>query len=151
MKPSLLIGKHESITPLFQFFLKCFEVIIFQKKLNCQEEGDIIFSMRQYDEFSVAQAAKVLSDPIRLHILRLLKEGRREFYQSPVCSANAHAICPEDLKLGLGDISSSKLSYHLKELKDAGFIQECREGKRIYYLLQPDRFKSLIDSLRGFC
>lgn len=107
--------------------------------------------MRQNDEFSVVQAAKVLSDPIRLKILMLLKEGRQEFYQSPVCSAYAHAICPEDLKLGLSDISSSKLSYHLKEMKDAGFIQECREGKRIYYLLKPDRFKSLIESLFGFC
>lgn len=80
----------------------------------------------------------------------LLREGRQEDYQSPVCSAFAHAICPEDLKLGLGGISSSKLSYHLKELKDEGFIQECKEGKRIYYLLKPDRFKSLIESLRIF-
>ncbi|WP_079914772.1 helix-turn-helix transcriptional regulator [Paenibacillus sp. 32352] len=106
--------------------------------------------MRQIDELAVAQAAKVLSDPIRLKILILLKEGRQEIYQAPVCSAYAHAICPEDLKLGLGDISSSKLSYHLKELKDEGFIQECREGKRIYYLLKPDRFKSLIESLHRF-
>ena len=106
--------------------------------------------MRQNNEFTVAQAAKVLSDPIRLKILMLLKEGRQAIYQAPVCSAYAHAICPEDLKLGLGEISSSKLSYHLKELKDAGFIQECREGKRIYYLLKPDRFKILIESLREF-
>lgn len=109
------------------------------------------FSMRPYDELAVAQAAKVLSDPIRLKILTLLKEGRQDSYQSPICSAYAHAICPEDLKLGLGDVSSSKLSYHLKELKDIGFIQECREGKRIYYLLKPDRFKNLIESLHGFC
>ncbi|TDF93040.1 ArsR/SmtB family transcription factor [Paenibacillus piri] len=106
--------------------------------------------MRQNVEFAVAQAAKVLSDPIRLKILMLLKEGRQEVYQAPVCSAFAHAICPEDLKLGLGDISSSKLSYHLKELKDEGFIQECREGKRIYYLLKPDRLKRLIELLLGF-
>lgn len=106
--------------------------------------------MRQIDEFAVAQAAKVLSDPIRLKILMLLKAGRQEVYQAPVSSAYAHAICPEDLKLGLGDMSSSKLSYHLKELKDAGFIQECREGKRIYYHLKPDRFKSLIELLHRF-
>ncbi|WP_248924766.1 ArsR/SmtB family transcription factor [Paenibacillus hamazuiensis] len=106
--------------------------------------------MRQNDEIALSQAAKVLSDPIRLKILMLLKEGRQEIYQSPVCSAYSDAICPEDLKLGLGDISSSKLSYHLKELKEEGFIQECREGKRIFYLLKPDRFKILVESLRVF-
>jgi len=106
--------------------------------------------MRPYDELSVAQAAKVLSDPIRLKILTLLKEGRQDTYRSPVCSAFANAICPEDLKFGLGDVSSSKLSYHLKELKEIGFIQECREGKRIYYLLKPDPFKGLIESLQAF-
>ncbi|WP_199614336.1 ArsR/SmtB family transcription factor [Paenibacillus alkalitolerans] len=104
--------------------------------------------MRQHNEYEVmAQAAKVLSDPIRLKILALLKEGRQDRYQAPVCSAYSNAVCPEDLKLGLDDISSSKLSYHLKELKEAGFIQECREGKRIYYVLKPDRFKSLIEQL----
>ncbi|MFD1956833.1 ArsR/SmtB family transcription factor [Paenibacillus thailandensis] len=106
--------------------------------------------MRHDHENEVAQAAKVLGDPIRLKILKLLKEGRQDIHQSPVCLAYADAICPEDLKIGLGDISSSKLSYHLKELKEAGFIQECREGKRIYYLLKPDRFKSLIESLHVF-
>ncbi len=98
---------------------------------------------------ALANAAKVLSDPIRLKIMMLLKEGRREIYQAPICSNFANAICPEDLKLGLGDISSSKLSYHLKELKEEGFIQECREGKRIYYLLNPERIKSLVESLYG--
>lgn len=106
--------------------------------------------MRQNDENAVAKAAKVLSDPIRLKILMLLKEGRQHGYQAPICSAFDNAICPEDLKFRLGNISSSKLSYHLKELKDEGFIQECREGKRIYYFLKPDRFKVLMESLQGF-
>lgn len=106
--------------------------------------------MRQSYENTVAKVAKVLSDPIRLEVLIVLKEGRDDRYQSPVCLAFPNAVCPEDLKLKLGDISSSKLSYHLKELREEGFIQECREGKRIYYILKPERFKNFIESLSIF-
>lgn len=92
----------------------------------------------------------MLSDPIRLKILMLLKEGRQETYQSPICSVIPTAVCPADPQLVLDKISPSKLSYHLKELKIGGFIQECRKGIRIYYFLQPDRIKHIIDSLNAF-
>ncbi|MBB6671564.1 ArsR/SmtB family transcription factor [Cohnella nanjingensis] len=106
--------------------------------------------MRQNDERAFAQAAKVLSDPIRLQILSLLKEGRMEEDLAPVCSVMPGAVCPEDLRQRLEDISSSKLSYHLKELKEQGFIQECREGKRIYYNLLPERFERFVQALRDY-
>jgi ArsR family transcriptional regulator len=96
----------------------------------------------------IAHTAKVLSDPIRLQILTLLREGRRMNDQAPACSMNACAVCPEDLIARLGAISSSKLSYHLKELKEAGFIRECREGKRIYYLFVPDLLEQWMESIR---
>jgi len=83
-----------------------------------------------------------------LQIIRLLREGKPVGNRTPVCSRNARAVCPEDLKQGLGDISSSKLSYHLKELKEEGFIREIREGKRIYYFLVPERFDQLVESIR---
>lgn len=109
------------------------------KKYTCR--------MEKIPEFELAQAAKALSDPIRLRVLQLLKEGRQEGDVSPSCSAFPTAVCPADLQLRLGDISLSKLSYHLKELKEEGFIRECREGKRIYYLLRPERFRRLVESL----
>ncbi|UUZ97767.1 helix-turn-helix domain-containing protein [Paenibacillus sp. P25] len=58
------------------------------------------------------------------------------------------AVCPEDLMFRLGEISPSKLSYHLKELKEGGFIQECREGKRIFYMMKPDRFQAFMEHIR---
>ncbi|WP_028550766.1 ArsR/SmtB family transcription factor [Paenibacillus sp. UNC451MF] len=103
--------------------------------------------MRQNFEFEVAKAAKALSDPIRLKILVMLRKGRQEDYQAPVCSSVPLAVCPADIQLQLDDISPSKLSYHLKELKDEGYIQECREGKRIYYFLQSEKFRQLVESL----
>lgn len=106
--------------------------------------------MRPNHDLELAQAAKVLSDPIRLRILAKLKEGRQDGDEAPVCEAVPAAVCPADLQSRIGDISPSKLSYHLKELKEEGFIQEQREGKRIYYYLQPERFLRLTESLRTF-
>jgi len=102
-------------------------------------------------ELEMARAAKALSDPIRIRILTLLKEGRQEGDLAPVCSAFPNAVCPADLQPKLDVISLSKLSYHLKELKEEGFIRECREGKRIYYVLLPERFRRLVASLGRLC
>lgn len=106
--------------------------------------------MKTNDKTGIAKSARVLSDPIRLNILQLLKEGRKRTYISPVCQTIPTAVCPEDLQMQLDNISSSKLSYHLKLLKEEHFIQECREGKRIYYFLQPQRMQTFMESLQHF-
>ncbi|HWO53657.1 metalloregulator ArsR/SmtB family transcription factor [Paenibacillus sp. FSL M7-1455] len=103
--------------------------------------------MRPNYENDMAKAAKALSDPIRMKVLVMIKEGRQPDYQSPVCTFEPAAVCPADLQLKLEDVSPSKLSYHLKELKEAGYIKECREGKRHYYTLQPDKLKDFAESL----
>ncbi|OXL82186.1 hypothetical protein BCV73_03150 [Paenibacillus sp. SSG-1] len=103
--------------------------------------------MRSHYETEMAKAAKALSDPIRMKILTMIKMGRQLDYQSPVCTFEPAAVCPADLQLKLGDVSPSKLSYHLKELKDEGYIKECREGKRHYYSLQPERLKQFTKDL----
>lgn len=113
-------------------------------------EKAYIKGMRRNEENELAHAAKVLSDPIRIRILTMLKEGRRETDDAPACAAVPGAVCPADLQTRMGDITPSKLSYHLKELKEEGFIQECREGKRIYYFLQTERFERMIAALGKF-
>lgn len=106
--------------------------------------------MRKSYENEIVNLTRVLSDQVRVKILLILKEGRNETYSAPPCTDYPMAICPTDLQLKLGKISSSKLSYHLKLLKEEGFIQEHREGKRIYYYLQPARFHHLIEVLESF-
>lgn len=60
-----------------------------------------------------------LSDPIRLQVLELLRE--RE-------------LCVCDLCEALG-VTQSKLSFHLKTLKEAGLVRAQQEGRWIYYSL----------------
>ena len=71
-----------------------------------------------------------LSDETRLKILGRLSEGEQ---------------CVCDLTDMLGT-AQSRLSFHLKTLKDAGLLTDRREGRWIYYALNPD----VIEEIDGF-
>jgi ArsR family transcriptional regulator len=43
----------------------------------------------------------------------------------------------------------SRLSFHLKTLKDAGILIDRREGRWIYYSLNPDVLDELVEALRS--
>ena len=60
-----------------------------------------------------------LSDPIRINILELMMNGE---------------ICVCDIVKVTG-LSQSKISYHIKILKDSGLISDRQEGRWVYYKL----------------
>ena len=60
-----------------------------------------------------------LSDPIRLNILELMMNGE---------------ICVCDIVKVTG-LSQSKISYHIKILKDSGLISDRQDGRWVYYKL----------------
>ena len=68
-----------------------------------------------------------LSDPLRLSVIELLKE--RE-------------LCVCDLCAYL-EVNQSKLSFHLKSLKEANLINPRQEGRWIYYSLNLSQFEHL--------
>ncbi|MEO1428951.1 MAG: metalloregulator ArsR/SmtB family transcription factor [Cyanobacteria bacterium J06633_8] len=68
-----------------------------------------------------------LSEPLRIKVLQLLKN--RE-------------ICVCDLCDTL-DVSQSKLSFHLKTLKEANLVCARQEGRWIYYSLNQPQFEAL--------
>src|SRR5829696_6755418 len=69
-----------------------------------------------------AQIFHALSDETRLQILRRLRLGER---------------CVCDLTDAL-DAAQSRLSFHLKVLKDAGLVTDRREGRWMYYTLNTE-------------
>ncbi len=73
---------------------------------------------------------KALADPLRLRVIEALGGGER---------------CVCDLTADLG-LAQSKLSFHLKVLKEAGLLADRQEGRWIYYGLRPEA----IDALRGW-
>ena len=72
-----------------------------------------------------------LADETRLEILRLLAEGE-------------HCVC--DLTEALG-AAQSRLSFHLKTLKVAGLVSDRREGRWVYYSINPDVLELMAEVL----
>ena len=76
-----------------------------------------------------------LADETRLQIVDRLREGEQ---------------CVCDLTDILGT-AQSLLSFHLKTLKDAGILRDRREGRWVYYSLNPEainKLERLIGSLK---
>ena len=70
---------------------------------------------------------KALSDPLRLEVIELLR---------------SQEMCVCDLCDRL-DVAQSKLSFHLKTLREAGLISARQDGRWIYYRLNPAEFGEL--------
>ncbi|WOD38438.1 metalloregulator ArsR/SmtB family transcription factor [Nodosilinea sp. E11] len=70
---------------------------------------------------------KALSDPLRLEVIELLR---------------SQELCVCDLCDRM-NIAQSKLSFHLKILREAGLIAARQEGRWIYYRLNPTEFGEL--------
>jgi ArsR family transcriptional regulator len=75
-----------------------------------------------------------LSEPLRLKVLDLLKSQE-------LC------VCELCEKLG---VTQSKLSFHLKTLKEAGLVRSRQEGRWIYYSLNLAQFVVLDQYLADF-
>ena len=73
-----------------------------------------------------------LSDPTRLELVNRLVAG-----EQCVCELT------DALKTG-----QSRLSFHLKVLKESGLILDRREGRWMYYALNEDAFEELEELIR---
>lgn len=86
---------------------------------------------------SIARTARLfhaLSDETRLRVLELLSEGER---------------CVCDLSEALG-AQQSRLSFHLRTLREAGLVADRRQGRWIYYRLCPEAVETLDQALAPF-
>jgi ArsR family transcriptional regulator len=66
-----------------------------------------------------------LSDETRLEIIELLRRGER-------------CVCELTDTL---DAAQSRLSFHLRVLKDAGIVRDRKDGRWVYYELDPEVFE----------
>ncbi|BAY47698.1 transcriptional regulator [Scytonema sp. HK-05] len=75
-----------------------------------------------------------LSDPLRISVIELLRNQE---------------LCVCDLCEAL-EVSQSKLSFHLKTLKEAGLVRSRQQGRWIYYSLNIPQFAVLEQYLCEF-
>lgn len=92
-----------------------------------------MLSSKAIDRERFVQLCHALSDETRLQLLELLAESEQ-------------CVCD------LTDIlksSQSRLSFHLKTLKEAGLLQDRREGRWVYYSLDPAALEELKEMLQS--
>ena len=75
-----------------------------------------------------------LSDATRLTVLDMLREGER-------------CVCELQDEI---DIAQSRLSFHLKVLKDAGLVDDRKEGRWSYYSIVPGALDEAHDLVINF-
>lgn len=86
----------------------------------------------------VVRALSALAQESRLTVYRLLvKRGPDGFMPSAIAE-----------KLG---IAGPTLSFHLKELQNAGLVTVRREGRCLFYAVRFDRMKGLVGFLTQEC
>ncbi len=81
----------------------------------------------------VSSLFHALSEPTRLRILELLKDGEQ-------------CVCELTETFNTGQ---SRLSFHLRVLKEAGLITDRREGRWMYYSLNTEGIKTLAEVVKG--
>jgi ArsR family transcriptional regulator len=81
----------------------------------------------------IAELCNALADEARVEIVVRLLDGEK---------------CVCDLQDAL-DAGQSRLSYHLKVLKEAGLVSDRREGRWSYYTLERDVFLEVEEMIAG--
>jgi ArsR family transcriptional regulator len=74
-----------------------------------------------------------LSDETRLEIIELLRKGER-------------CVCELTDTL---DAAQSRLSFHLRVLKDAGIVRDRKDGRWVHYELDPEAFEEMETLVSG--
>ena len=80
----------------------------------------------------MARRFHALSDPTRVEILERLRNGER-------------CVCELTDVL---DAAQSRLSFHLKTLREAGLVSDRKEGRWVYYALVPEALESMASALQ---
>jgi ArsR family transcriptional regulator len=89
---------------------------------------------------------RALSDPIRVRMLSMMADGRGccDFSGSGVpADEGEEGICVCEFKEVFG-MGQSKVSYHMRKLKDAGLVKEERRGKWAFYSLDREAAGALL-------
>ena len=82
---------------------------------------------------SIARSFHAFADPTRLQIIELLLSGER-------------CVCELTDSLRA---AQSRLSFHLKVLREAGLVSDRRDGRWVYYTLLPDAVEEMAEYLRA--
>ena len=107
------------------------------RRIEVLEETSIRRDSSEEGVDRLVALGRALSDPIRVRMLGMMAEGRSccDFSGSGVPAGEGEegiCVCEFEEHFGMGQ---SKVSYHIRKLKDAGLVREERRGKWSFYSL----------------
>jgi ArsR family transcriptional regulator len=110
------------------------------KELGVVEENGVRRDGTEEGVDRLVALGRALSDPIRVRMLSMMADGRSccDFSGSGVPVEEGEegiCVCEFEEHFGMGQ---SKVSYHMKKLKDARLVQEERRGKWAFYSLDRE-------------
>ena len=86
----------------------------------------------------VVRSLAALAQPVRLQVFRCL------------VVAGPEGLTPGDLVQAIG-VPATSLSFHLKELTNAGLVSQERQGRNLIYRVAFDRMNALLGYLTENC
>jgi ArsR family transcriptional regulator, arsenate/arsenite/antimonite-responsive transcriptional repressor len=115
-------------------------------ELGVVEENGVRRAVTEEGVERLVALGRALSDPIRVRMLSMMAEGRS------CCDFSGSGVPVEDGEKGICvcefeeafSMGQSKVSYHVKKLKDAGVVHEERRGKWNFYSLDKEAARSLL-------
>jgi ArsR family transcriptional regulator, arsenate/arsenite/antimonite-responsive transcriptional repressor len=116
------------------------------KDLRVVEENDVRRDATEEGVERLVALGRALSDPIRVRMLGMMADGRGccDFSDSGVPADEGEegiCICEFEAQFGMGQ---SKISYHMRKLKDAGLVREEKHGKWSFYSLDREAAGELL-------
>jgi ArsR family transcriptional regulator len=90
------------------------------------------------EEYDVVRALAALAQSMRLQIFRLLVVGGKT------------GLTPGAIAEALG-VPATTLSFHLKELTNAGLVTQERDGRYLIYRARFDQMNELLGYLTANC
>lgn len=89
----------------------------------------------------IASQLKALADPARLRIIEFLRRP------DAGCCVLPDKVCACDIERLVG-LSQPAISHHMKILTQAGLISGEKQGRWMYYRLEPAAFAAVVDFLQ---
>jgi ArsR family transcriptional regulator, arsenate/arsenite/antimonite-responsive transcriptional repressor len=116
------------------------------RRIEVLEETSIRRESSEEGVDRLVALGRALSDPIRVRMLGMMAEGRSccDFSGSGVPAGEGEegiCVCEFEEHFGMGQ---SKVSYHIRKLKDAGLVREERRGKWSFYSLDRGTARELL-------
>ena len=101
----------------------------------------------------LTRIGKALGDPIRLGMLDVMAQGRaccglpEPSERGVPGKGDPSGICVCDFQEYFG-LGQSKVSYHLRVLKEAGLVREEQRGKWTFYAIDGEAASEALDAFR---